>query len=292
MGKLKSMRESGSAIHVEWAATGKLAKLREALDAGSNVDEDNFLNISALGASCMNGHEKCARLLIEHGASLEKLSGHKGARPLALAAHFGSAKIVKLLVKAGADLEGRSAMGMTALSTAAAEGKSDVVAYLLLEGVDFEIIDSMGIGALFHAIRSGSVECAKLLVEAGANLMRRDSRGMVALHHAAMFCSALIPDILAKGCPLESVDDMGRTPLMMAVRVMALESAKELLDRGADWKAKSILGDMPMSLAKSYPAPHFKDLILARDRSRKESLAIARAAKSLKAPIRKASTRL
>lgn len=56
-----------------------------------------------LGWTCFQGHIECAKLLISAGANVDG-EGFAGDSPLITAARFDNAGVVEALVKAGADV--------------------------------------------------------------------------------------------------------------------------------------------------------------------------------------------
>ena len=77
--------------------------------------------------------------------------------------------ILRLLVKAGADLDWRSPGGMTLLHQAAQSGNSSIAAFLIDEGLTMEAANEFGMTPLHMAARDGHVEVVKILLEKGAD---------------------------------------------------------------------------------------------------------------------------
>jgi ankyrin repeat protein len=124
----------------EAAAFGRIARLRQVLDADAGAanawSDDGF---SALALAIFGGQEEAARLLIERGADLETPSRHetiRGIRPIHTAAFVRSPPLARLLLDAGADVNGRGEGGFTALHTAAQNGDVELGRLLLARGAD------------------------------------------------------------------------------------------------------------------------------------------------------------
>jgi ankyrin repeat protein len=85
---------------------------------------------------------------------------------------------------------------------------------------------------LMMAALRGELEPARRLLERGASLERP---GWTPLHYAASGPNpALVKLLLDRGSPIDARSPNGTTPLMMAARYGAEESAALLLERGAD----------------------------------------------------------
>ena len=72
----------------------------------------NYVNPSSrtpLYVAAWKGHVSVVRLLLEHGAdinrSMHNMSWNSGATPLSMAAAYGRAEVVQLLAEAGADID-------------------------------------------------------------------------------------------------------------------------------------------------------------------------------------------
>lgn len=117
----------------------------------------------------------CARLLAR-GADAKGSRGGKKP-PIVAAAFRGDAKIVKLLLDAGASPNAAEAWGrwgrggMTSLMSAAQNGSAECARLLLEAGAKWRAVNGAGSAALSIAATRGNVEVARLLVEAGASAM-------------------------------------------------------------------------------------------------------------------------
>ena len=83
--------------------------------------------------SCSNGHDLCARALIEAGADVNKgitEGEHAGWNPLMIACRDGHDLCARALIEAGARKDVRSKLGSTALSLARQNGHAAVCALL------------------------------------------------------------------------------------------------------------------------------------------------------------------
>jgi uncharacterized protein len=123
----------------EAAAFGREQRLRVLLvdepDLVAALSDDGF---TALHLAVFAGQETAARMLIEHGADVNACATAPFARvrPLGTAAFARSLGLARILLDAGADVDGRSADGHTALHTAAHNGDLELVRELLDRGAD------------------------------------------------------------------------------------------------------------------------------------------------------------
>ena len=84
------------------------------------------------------GHEEVIRVLLKAGAEVNKMVKH-GMSPLHLAVSFGHIETVKLLLESGADPNQASSGRVTSLQLAALKGHHDVCKVLLQAGARVDI---------------------------------------------------------------------------------------------------------------------------------------------------------
>ena len=141
------------------ASAGDLAKVKELLAAGVDVNAANAYGGTALAFAADKGHTEVVDLLLERGADVNVRDRFYGDTPLGWAAQQGHAPIVRSLLAKGAEGESR------ALITAIGEGHSAVVKVILERGkLGPEALSD----ALSVATQSQQTEIAALLQAAGA----------------------------------------------------------------------------------------------------------------------------
>lgn len=136
------------------------------------VDADPSL---ALFAAAMQGDVARLESLLSANRSLISVLSSDGWTPLHLAALFGRADAVRLLINKGADVAARSgnAMANTALHAAAA-GRASGVAKILIEcGASPNARQTGGWTPLHAAAQNGDVELAQALLDSGADVTIR-----------------------------------------------------------------------------------------------------------------------
>ena len=188
-----------------------------------------------------------ADLLIRAGAKVTAAT-RQGVTPLQLAALNGSAQMLDKLVKAGADVNAPlTQFKDTALMLAARTGKSDALKVLLESGARVNEKETWGgTSALMWAVSERHAEAAKLLVEHGADVNARSN--FVAPANGRGF-EGRTPVAAPTGQKIEEFASGWMTPLMFAAREGDLDSARTLLDAGADVNAIAGDGKNALSLA-------------------------------------------
>ena len=148
-----------------------------------------------------------AKLIVEHGATLNLFEAASvgqlatvqsilaaqpdlinayapdGFFPLALAAFFGHADIVKFLLDHGADVQqaATNAQRVNALHAASANRHLDICRMLIEKGIDVNAKQEGGFTPLQEAAHNGQLELVDLLLEHGADARTKNDQGQTAL---------------------------------------------------------------------------------------------------------------
>lgn len=204
--------------------------------------------------------------LLEAGAKPDVVNLY-GSSPLSEAVKTGHVELVERLLAAGADVESPNADGQTALMLAARAGATAVADALIRHGANVNAREHWrGQTALMWAADSSSAEIVKRLVEHGADVevrafandwptqvtseprgQYRPTGGLTALLYAARAgCTECVAAILDAGADIDRPSPDGVTPLMIAIDNFRFDTAKLLLERGAnphysDWWGRTAL---------------------------------------------------
>ena len=168
-----------------------------------------------------------ADVLIRAGARVDA-ANDLGSTPLHLACTNGSAPMVDRLLEAKANANAKLLNGETVLMTCARTGEAKAVKSLLVHGADAKAKETEHEQtALMWAAAENHPEVVALLIEFGADVRSRSrtySQTVVGEQTQRAGREKLNYDVLRGGS----------TPLLFAARTGDVESAKLLLNRGAD----------------------------------------------------------
>jgi len=183
------------------AASGDLAAIQTALDAGADVDARDSGGRTALLVATAARQTEAVRQLLAAGADVD-LQDDRLDNPFLYAGAEGILDVLRLVNDAGADPTITNRFGGTALIPASERGHVDVVRYLLDEtDVDIDHVNRLGWTALLEAIVLADGDAAhqlivRLLIEHSADLDIADKDGVRPLAHARARGQAEIADAL------------------------------------------------------------------------------------------------
>ncbi len=149
----------------EAATLGRAARLKTILGQSRlRVNEAGPEGFTPLGLAAFFGHADAVKVLLEHGAAVnDKDRSRFGNTALDAAVAANSADVVRILLAAGADPNVRDSADYTPLHKAAANGNGDIVRMLLEHGADATAARKGGGTPAEEALAKGHPEVAALV---------------------------------------------------------------------------------------------------------------------------------
>jgi ankyrin repeat protein len=171
------------------------------------------------------------------------------------AAYLCRVEDVRRLLETGADASTKCGAAKTTPLHAAVAGRCvDAVDLLMRAGVDVNAKDDFGQTVLHYAASKGDLEIIKRLIATGADINAEENElGYTPLHIAlVMSKEEAALELINAGADIVRADRRGQTPLHLAVRKCLVRAVEELLRRGVPVNAVDAEGDTPLHHAVKY----------------------------------------
>ena len=190
---------------------------------------------SALECAVGKGNIACAKILVEAGADV---NGHwlSCQNPLIEAIKGGNEECVEFVLKNGANVNVSDGNGCTALGVAVRNGKEACLNLLIKAGADVNSIQKHGHTALMEAARSGNINCILSLLNAEADVNIGNIYGDTALTVAAktkVSCNSFGP-LVEAGADVNTKNIYGTPVIIDAILKCSDKELQILIDAGAD----------------------------------------------------------
>ena len=241
------------------------------LSKGSNIEHKDRKGFTPLLHAASAGHLKIVKILLRVGANIEVEAEKSKDTALSLACANGHAKIVELLIRKGADTEHRNIEDYTPLSHAAAKGHVKVIEILLLYGAEINsrTNSKFGMSPLMLAAMYGHANAVTLLLDRGCDVNAQNEIHRTTALSLACFNGKheIVSILVDRKANLEHRAKAGITPLMEAAQGGFVEVGKILLDRGADVGAVPVSSSRDTALGIAAEKGHFQfvELLLSRN---------------------------
>ena len=226
-----------------WVAAAAVLPLLAAAPLGAESD-------LRLVAAAEHRDLDAVHVLLEQGVDANAAQAD-GAVALHWAAHWDELAIARALLAAGARVDAVNEYGVTPLSLAALNGSDAMVSVLLDADADPKLALPSGETPLMTGSRVGATAVAARLVDEGARVDHAESvKGQTALMWALseghLDTARLLLD---RGADVYLGSDTGMTPLLFAARYGDVDAVRLLLDRGARVEEADEGGVTPLLMA-------------------------------------------
>ncbi|WP_428603333.1 ankyrin repeat domain-containing protein [Sedimenticola sp.] len=172
----------------------------------------------------------------------------KPSIPLNLAVERGDINQIERHILWGSDINKLNINGEAPIHVATRQGSYIVVKLLTEKGADINLLDKQGISALGHAILAGRTQIADYLIKQGAK--QDPDRLLDLMVKAGEKDRDVIPLLIKWGAKINHQNELGQTPLILAVTAGNRVLVKHLIQNGADVNLADHAGLSPLAIAR------------------------------------------
>lgn len=247
---LKAKDKNGDTPLHRAAARGTLEIVQRLIEKGAEIMAVNNKGQTPFLVAVAVGFKKVAEVLLKQGSNVQ-VADIDGNTPLHFAVNLP--RLLKRIIRNGGDVNAVNVNGCTPLHRASfSENMStvDTMKLLLKADADIHRRDNQGNTPLHIAVTGYRIEkVVDVFIEYGGDFNASNLQGRTCLHFMSTFscCSAnCIEKVLKHGSQVNAVDELGNTPLHLAVQENNLVITKGLLKHGADPGAVDYKGSTPL----------------------------------------------
>lgn len=237
---------------VNCCAFRSLGVVQQMVAAGANVNATTKRGGTPLMA-CGDSHQ-ITRLLLSHKAD-PFLVDSRGRNALHYASgrFCNSSPVVRLLLRAGIDIDSRDHDGVTPLMLACRTNRTDSIVSLLEKGADIDAVDGKGDSVEDHARKGGylyplcELKAWRGLSGPSADANTKNTEGQTPLMSAPVD-RRTVDYLLQRGADVRSKDQLGMTPLMYHVAECYSDKkiVETLIVAGSELEARDKFGMTPL----------------------------------------------
>ena len=165
---------------------GESAKVQQQIEKGASLSQTDSGHMP-IHVAAHYGRADIVKMIIMHGGSVDVRTNTKlKLSSLHIAARYGHLKVVQVLVEQGADIEARTSEGLTPLAMAASEGFANIVEFLLNQGANTNSQCDKNITPLSAAACFGRTAVVQVLLKHNADTTLLDDGSKTAIHSAVL----------------------------------------------------------------------------------------------------------
>ena len=198
----------------------------------------------------LNFSTEGSTVLIENGSDVNT-ADNSGNTALYYAVRRGHV-FLDMLIKNGADVNAVNAIGCTPLHVTAGKIQSvEAINVLLSAGGDVHCRDKQGNTPLHLAVAEGHYYAAGLLIEKGSDVYATNLKGETCAHMMLFPPRGMVKEAIVCTGQVNAVDNLGSSPLHLALLSGRWPVARCLLKHGSDPNAVDYKGSTPLHVGCS-----------------------------------------
>ena len=230
---IDSITKEGDTPLLIAARNDKLQAVKYLVQQGADPSLQDHDGWNVLHFASKFGNPEIIELMLSHVPSIDSIT-KEGVTPLMIAAGNDKLQAVKYLLKQDADPSLQDNKGCNVLHYASLGGNAEVIELMLSHVLSIDSRSKEGVTPLMIAAGNDKLQAVKCLLKQGADPSLQDTTGWNVLHHALRSGKvAIMEEILSHENDIESRNNSGETPLMLAQIYGNSDVVAYLLGKGA-----------------------------------------------------------
>ncbi|XP_052674766.1 ankyrin repeat and SOCS box protein 3-like [Crassostrea angulata] len=161
--KMENSAVSVDQVMLRVVESGDTKTLLKLVNCGKTSNTSDINGDPLLFIPIVNGNIEMLDTLLTYGDCDLELSNFEERTALMLAVEMDDIRMVRHLIKAGANVNATDNLGKTPLLLALEDGKFEIAEYLIKHGSDVNSVDDLGQSALLHITRGERRDCARII---------------------------------------------------------------------------------------------------------------------------------
>ncbi len=246
---------------------GKLEAAVLLINHGADVNAVNYKTETPLHLASYDGNAAAVKLLLENNADVT-LREMRDRTPLFLACNWGNdLETVRLLIDAGSDVNDKNSRGEVILKNTLYYGKKAIIDLLIDRGATISDDEETLRRVLYVTVSNGMERPFNIAVEKSRKLGLEWWMG-IPMHACARGGSVEIAkELIEKGVDFRQKNIYGVDPLHIAAENGKYELVEFLLAKGMDIESKSIIGKTPLHYAQENGHDELVALLISKGAS-------------------------
>ena len=224
---LTSSHNNSTIINMfNYVSDNKTDEIKELIESGYDVDQCIESGATPLMIACIANAHNSVKTLIELGADIN-FQDANGQTPLMFTTFKNAVNSAKILLKnQNLKIDAKDYTGSTALMRTAAYGSVEVLKILIKAGADINAVNYSGENALIRSVINNNNTIVQVLLQSGINVNLVDKNGRSPLMVAAQYNNAIIAKQIIKGGADISLKDINNNTAFL---IAAENNSTEIL---------------------------------------------------------------
>ena len=212
------------------AANGKLDKVKRLVERGVELNAKNSAGLTPLHEAVKRDHLAVVQYLVENGAQIDAKVPENDFQPIHYATSYKRLEVTDYLLSKGADIEAKNDVGDTlliAVSQLPFHDDNKMVKLLVKNGANIKAVNKVGCQAICYAAEKENFPLIKFLLKEGADINFTAPNGATPLVYAIIAGNSDIVEYMLENGADPTITFKGANLLKLAKKTKMAEGVKK-----------------------------------------------------------------